>query len=616
MPNPSGSDAHNSHPQSAGAGAAAEDAAMVIDFVHEAELSEITRKLLTDYLFKREKNSQALLGAGRLFNLGRDPGPSVVKAGQLKLGPASKPIEVELKQSLLRCINKAGECRYQIVEGCVGEGSFAMVFTSSQYLYFDKSTKQLTLRHNLKPKVVKHITRDIDRFPAEQSATVVLHPTLRAHTSPQFINATIANFGNTLEPYVQAKSEINETDILHILSASAEALNLFHQTLRRSHGDVKPENICFRPSRQQVKVIDFGLSQAFTDSGAEFACSPGYCAPEISLSGSVSGKSDVYALGVTAARLMGCQTTTLEMFQPGYTNYGGRYIEHYRSEEFRLVTGTQEHKEAVAAYHGLSGKVLIEEFTRVASEKRKVLHRFVALMTERDPNNRPDMSCCHYFFDFMQSSNSPRDSLLKALATDFRIEALETNAVLALNYALAIVRNPDAYPAEHQALMYALEEESASKLEQLRAIEQDWQRQIDASKDEILTEHRAVQSSLITYQSQLRAIEESLDHSNPAAFDFSRCLKQLRKELQALSVSFSAIAIDTAKGAYEYTKCLQHSQLVVADLLHNPTHQLFNVIQFAAIRQLAQYEETEGVLEELHKQLIPNSKAEAHTVSP
>lgn len=89
------------------------------------------------------------------------------------------------------------------------------------------------------------------------------------------------------------------------------------------HRDIKPANVMRRPSDGRAVLIDFGLAKAFDDGGdasgvlpddGELSVvdgqvlalgTPGYAAPEQRDGGRMTPATDVYALGMLAARCLG-----------------------------------------------------------------------------------------------------------------------------------------------------------------------------------------------------------------------------------------------------------------------------------------------------------------------
>lgn len=83
-----------------------------------------------------------------------------------------------------------------------------------------------------------------------------------------------------------------------IICELCDALDYMHQK-QIIHRDLKPENIMVTYNGQNVKVIDFGLSDA--DSYMAFKSPAGtraYAAPELISGEKVDGRSDIWSLGV------------------------------------------------------------------------------------------------------------------------------------------------------------------------------------------------------------------------------------------------------------------------------------------------------------------------------
>lgn len=104
--------------------------------------------------------------------------------------------------------------------------------------------------------------------------------------------------GRTLRQAMQEESWTKER-VVRIMQQLGDALDYIHQR-QVIHRDVKPENILLTTNGDQVKLIDFGLSDA--DSYMILKQPAGtmrYAAPEQMQTGRViDGRADIYAFGV------------------------------------------------------------------------------------------------------------------------------------------------------------------------------------------------------------------------------------------------------------------------------------------------------------------------------
>lgn len=103
--------------------------------------------------------------------------------------------------------------------------------------------------------------------------------------------------GETLEELIKS-NRIGKEKSQKIICELCDALGYMHSK-QIIHRDLKPENIMITHNGQNVKVIDFGLSDA--DSYGTFKAPAGtriYASPELAAGETIDNRSDIWSLGV------------------------------------------------------------------------------------------------------------------------------------------------------------------------------------------------------------------------------------------------------------------------------------------------------------------------------
>jgi len=117
--------------------------------------------------------------------------------------------------------------------------------------------------------------------------------------------------GESLDDRADRDPKLGERDILEIMDAVLDVLAAAHQH-GVIHRDLKPENIFLAkdPDRDgvRVKVLDFGLArlaEAGTVTSAGLALgTPSFMSPEQAAGSAIDGRTDIFALGATAFRII------------------------------------------------------------------------------------------------------------------------------------------------------------------------------------------------------------------------------------------------------------------------------------------------------------------------
>ena len=124
----------------------------------------------------------------------------------------------------------------------------------------------------------------------------ISHPTIGNCIVMEWID------GCTLEEFITTKG-ISRQLAQKIICEICDALDYMHRK-QVIHRDLKPENILITHNGQNVKIIDFGLSDM--DSYGTFKAPAGtriYAAPELIAGESVDGRCDIWSLGVIMSEM-------------------------------------------------------------------------------------------------------------------------------------------------------------------------------------------------------------------------------------------------------------------------------------------------------------------------
>ncbi len=106
--------------------------------------------------------------------------------------------------------------------------------------------------------------------------------------------------GRDLVEHTRAGQLLPLATVLAIGERVARALDYAHQH-QVVHRDIKPANIMFDAASDSVKVTDFGIARIKT--GMVFG-TPSFMSPEQLAGQPVTGRSDLYSLGVTLFQLL------------------------------------------------------------------------------------------------------------------------------------------------------------------------------------------------------------------------------------------------------------------------------------------------------------------------
>jgi tRNA A-37 threonylcarbamoyl transferase component Bud32 len=243
------------------------------------------------------------------------PMKKTVPSGEIRSGEwvrFQKPPEElrELYNDLVRTL--APNIR---VLGMVGEGGMALVFVGrDSVLKREVAVKMLSPTLADDPVARKRFTREAEAIAAVSHPNIVnvyQVGELPGRAIPYFVMQFVD--GPTLGIGSLRGRMLTEARVRRLMADVAAGLAAAHRR-KVFHRDIKPNNIVLDGETGRAMVLDFGISAAYssrrhslgrrlTDEGM-YLGTPTYMSPEQGSGEEVTGKSDVYSLGVLAFELL------------------------------------------------------------------------------------------------------------------------------------------------------------------------------------------------------------------------------------------------------------------------------------------------------------------------
>jgi serine/threonine-protein kinase len=115
--------------------------------------------------------------------------------------------------------------------------------------------------------------------------------------------------GEILSQYTVPERLLPPGTVLEVVARIADALDYAH-TQDVVHRDIKPANVLYDPASRQIKITDFGIARLTNTSATRSGIvlgTPSFMAPEQLEGRNVTGRSDLFALGVTLFQLLAGQ---------------------------------------------------------------------------------------------------------------------------------------------------------------------------------------------------------------------------------------------------------------------------------------------------------------------
>jgi eukaryotic-like serine/threonine-protein kinase len=115
--------------------------------------------------------------------------------------------------------------------------------------------------------------------------------------------------GEILSQYTVPERLLPPATALEVVARIADALDYAHSQ-DVVHRDIKPANVLYDPATRQIKITDFGIARLTNTSATRSGIvlgTPSFMAPEQLEGRNVTGRSDLFALGVTLFQLLAGQ---------------------------------------------------------------------------------------------------------------------------------------------------------------------------------------------------------------------------------------------------------------------------------------------------------------------
>jgi serine/threonine protein kinase len=112
--------------------------------------------------------------------------------------------------------------------------------------------------------------------------------------------------GRHLSDYASSNTLLEPRKVLELIGRTAEALGFAHKQ-QVVHRDIKPANLMYEASTDVLKITDFGIAR-ITDAGSTrtgiVLGTPSFMSPEQLEGQTVTGRSDLFSLGVSLFQLL------------------------------------------------------------------------------------------------------------------------------------------------------------------------------------------------------------------------------------------------------------------------------------------------------------------------
>jgi hypothetical protein len=182
----------------------------------------------------------------------------------------------------------------------IGSGAFASVWLAIHELTNVKAAVKIITKTTIRDEnAVTLLTRELNFLKQMRHPFIIEFYENFEDDYAHYYCMEYAENGNLLN-YITNSGALPENQARHYFSQMVAVLDYLHSELHVSHRDIKAENLLL-DRHNNIRVIDFGLSNKFTSGQATFstACgSPPYVSPEMVKGHAYTQAADIWSAGV------------------------------------------------------------------------------------------------------------------------------------------------------------------------------------------------------------------------------------------------------------------------------------------------------------------------------
>ncbi|KAK8861080.1 hypothetical protein M9Y10_012775 [Tritrichomonas musculus] len=187
-----------------------------------------------------------------------------------------------------------------VIEKNIGSGSFASVWAAQHVISKSPVAIKVIVKSSISSAVaVTRLQREIALLKQMEHPFIAEFFQVIENDEYYFLVMEYVQNGNLLD-YVNNNGRLSEDQARRYFGQLVSVLEYLHEEKKVAHRDLKCENVLL-DKYNNIRLIDFGLSNIFTDDSPELstACgSPAYVAPEMILRNPYTISADIWSSGI------------------------------------------------------------------------------------------------------------------------------------------------------------------------------------------------------------------------------------------------------------------------------------------------------------------------------